>query len=294
MPDIPRHLLVGIDYGGGETPFIAEVDPTSVRVSPAIAAEIQKAGALHPQIKLMLTAEPVIEFATWNIKLLTGPALLSEAAPLKLYFRALSDTIGYGTGWISLAAINGMVVPTTMAGSKGKAATLGVTAHLTSSDGDTAPIQVGTASPTAVAPANFYCLGTVTITSALTGVTEASLAFGYKVAKNTGENGHAYPTLCYVTDQDGKLTAGLEGLAAASQARTMIGTAETTVTVSWRKLSQAAIPVDAGGYMVTAQKAAVHIEQISGNRPAALQLVGDLLATAFDGTDYLQFADVSE
>lgn len=288
--NIAKHLLVGIDYGGG---FIAEVDPTSVKLTPALAESIQKCGAIHPQIKLALTAEPVIEFSLYDIKALSTPALLSEASPLKLYLRCLTDTLGFGTAYISITCNTGMAVPTTLSGGRGKLATLGVTVHLTSSDGDTAPFTIGTATPTLAAPADFYCLGVVTLTTAVAGVTEASLDFGHKVTKNTGENGKPYPTLCYIADQDAKLTVTTESIAEATQARAAVGTAETTVTVSWRKVTQALLPANSGGYLITGQKAGVHVGQLQGGRPANNQLVADLQATAFDGTNYLQFADVA-
>jgi len=289
MSDIAKHLLIGLDYGAG---FVEELDPASVKVSPNIADEIHKAGALHPQIKLGLTAEPTIEFTTHDIKLLSAPTLLSVGSPVKVYFRALTDAFGFGTGYISLTATAGLAVPGVISGSKGKPATLTVTIHLASTDGDTAPVAVGTSSPTAAAPSKFYTLGVVTVTSNLAGVTEASLDLGYKIMKNTGENGKPYPTLVYATDQDAKLTATVEGLAEATQARLMVGTAETTVTITFRKLTAAVLPANSGGYLITAQKAAMKVGTVSGGRPATVQLAADLIATAFDGTDYLQFADV--
>lgn len=290
MSDIAKHLMVGIDYGGG---FIAEVDPSSAKVTPAIAEAMQKCGALHPQIKLGLTAEPTVEFSLFDIKALSTPALLSVGSPLKLYFRALSDTLGFGAGYISVACTSGLAVPTNLSGGKGKLATLGVTVHLTSSDGDAAPFTVGTASPTLSAPADFYCLGVVTLTTALVGVTEAALDFGLKVAKDTGENGFPYPRKCWIIDQDAKITTTVEGIAEATQARAAVGTAETTVTITYRKVTAALMPANSGGYLITGQKAGVHVGTLAGGRPATVQLVADLIATAFDGTNYLQFASVA-
>jgi hypothetical protein len=290
MADLAKHIMVGVDYGGG---FIAEVDPSSVKVTPGLAEAIQKCGAIHPQIKLGLTAEPTIELSFFDIKALSGPALLSVGSPLKLYFRALSDTLGFGTGYISVTCTSGMAVPTTLGGGKGKLATLGCTVHLTSTDGDAAPFTVGTTSATLSAPTDFYCLGIVTLTTALAGVTEASLDFGFKVAKDTGENGFPFPRKCWIADQDAKITTTVEGLAEATQARSAIGTAETTVTITFRKVTAALMPANSGGYLVTGQKAGVHVGTISGGRPSTVQLIADLIATAFDGTNYLQFASVA-
>lgn len=285
-----KHLLVGIDYGGG---FIAELDPNSVKLSPAIAEAVQKCGAIHPQIKLSLTAEPTIEVSFFDIKAISAPTLLSVGSPVKLYFRALSTTLGFDSGYISITCNSGMAIPTTMAGAKGKLATLGCTIHLTSSDGDTAPFTVGTSSATLAAPTDFYVLGDLTLGSAVTGLTEASLDFGLKVTKNTGQNGRPYPTECWIADQDAKLTATTESIAEATQARAAVGTSETTCTLTFRKATAAAMPVASGGYLITAQKAGITIGSIAGGRPATTQLAVDLIATAFDGTNYLQFANVA-
>lgn len=285
-----KHIMVGLDYGAG---FIAEIDPGSVKLTPALAEMVQKCGAIHPQIKLALTAEPTIEFSLFDIKAISVPALVTSGAPLKLYFRLLSTTLGFGATYISVAVTNGLAVPTTLGGGKGKLATLGITVHLLSADGDAAPFQIGTSAATLAAPTDFYCLGVVTLTTALAGVTEAALDFGHKVVKDTGESGHPYPVAAWITDQDAKLTVTTESIAEATQARAAVGTSETTVSVTYRKVTAALMPANTGGYLITAQKAGVHVGTLSGGRPATNQLVADLIATAFDGTNYLQFANVS-
>ena len=285
-----KHVMVGLDYGAG---FIAEVDPSSVKLTPGIKAQLEKCGAIHPQIKLALTAEPTIAFSLFDIKAIAAPALVTAGAPLKLYFRVLSTTLGFGATYISVTVTNGLAVPTALAGGKGKLATLGVTVHLLSADGDAAPFTIGTSSATLTAPTDFYCLGVVTLTTAVAGVTECSLDFGHKVIMDTGENGHPYPVTARIAEQDAKLTITTESIAEATQARAAVGTAETTVSVSFRKVSEALLPANSGGYLVTAQKAGVHVEALTGGRPATNQIVADLMATSFDGTNYLQFANVA-
>ena len=291
MADLAKHLLCAVKGAGS---MAAEVDPESVTLSPSLKQEIMAAGSIYPQIAINVTAEPVVEFTTSDIKMVSTLTALSVVSPLVLYFRALSDTFGYGTGYISMTMSYGMIEPVSITARRGQRSQLRVRVHLTSSDGDVSPVIVGTSSDTFVAPTDFYCGGVLTLGTAIAGLTDAGFEFGFRVSKNAGENGLPYPTLVWCDQpQAASLSASSEALAYSTQARMMQATNETTVSLTFRKLNTAGIPTNSGGYSITASKVNVTVRQVKGGRPASIDLAAACVATDFAGTNFLQFANVA-
>lgn len=291
MADLAKHLLIALKGAGG---FVAEVDPTSVKLSPGLKQEIEAAGSLYPQIAINLTAEPVVEFTTYDIKFVSTLTALSIGSPLSLHFRALSDTFGYGTAYVSLTMSYGMIEPVSISARRGQRSGLRVRVHLSSSDGDTSPVIVGTTtSGTVDAPADFFCPGVLTLGTAIAGLTDATFNFGFSLKKNTGENGLPYPTLIYGDAQAASLSATSEAIAYATQARLMQGANETTVTLTFRKLNTAGVPANSGGYLITASKANVTIGGVNAARPATIEIAAACVAVDVAGTNYLQFGNVA-
>ena len=106
-----------------------------------------------------------------------------------------------------MAATSGLVEPVSISASKGEPAKLKCRVHLTSTDGDAAPITVGTSSITLAAPTVYYTLGILTLGSAVGGVQRSTFEWGYEISKDTGESGLPYPVLLWSDSQSAKITA---------------------------------------------------------------------------------------
>jgi len=280
MADIDKHALVGISINGST---ISAIEPDSIQVSPNMQAALERGGEIHPQIGLTLTNEPMISFDTTKLD------LVSAATPIgvntvQLFFRAFSDGDGYGSGYISMSVSNGLLVPSQISGQSGQKATLSMEIHPTSSDGDSEPITTGTITGTFTAVSEVYTVGDATVGSALTGVQNVTLDWGYQIEKNTGENGKVFPTQAYVDNQQASLQVTTAQLSAASQNMINFGTAETTVSQTFRMLAEGGAPTVT--YTATLAKAFATIEQIS-NRPVTAQIN----AAGIESSDsYLSFA----
>lgn len=289
MAAIQKYVPVAVGIKGG---LISSMLPESVRLSPGLQSELHRCGAAVPQQAVVLSAEPVTEFITHDIALVSGLSALSAENPLTLYFAKLDDGGGQATTYLSIACTAGMVEPVQLSAQIKSRATLSVRIHHMSSDGDAVPFTVGTTAPTGPVKAPGYILGPVTFGSALGGGQSFSLDWGYQILKNTGESGKPYPTVCYCAQQEAMLTASIHDLAYATANRIHLGSIETTVTAQFRLLSAAAaLPANSGGYLVTAAKAQVTIDSIAGaDGPSSLELRAAVIE---DSAAYLTFAPVA-
>jgi len=287
MADIAKHTLVGIAVVGSD---LANVIPDSVKLSPGLQKLVESGGAITPTVIMTMLAEPVLEFKTNKIDLLSAPALVG-ANDIVLYFRAYDASAGLGAAYISMTIGTGLVVPVSLSCQAGQKAELTVQVHATSSDGDAVPVAVGTtAAGTLAVLSDFWTLGTVTLGTAVTGVSSFTLNFGYNVTKNAGEGGFPYPTQAYIDAQKATLAITCRQLAAATSARLNTGAAETTITAAFRQLAEGGIPN--GSYTVTAIEGMVSIDDVSGGAPSETSIMVDLACDVWAGTNYLAFATV--
>jgi len=183
------------------------------------------------------------------------------------------------------------VEPVTISGQVRQRATLALRVHHLSDDGDTVPFTVGTSAPIGQVAAPGYMLAAVTIDGALSGVQSWSLTFGYAVKTDRGENGKPYGIVAYSAKQDAVINVQLHNLEEATANRLHAGSTETTLTAAFRLLSAVnALPVDSGGYLITAAKAQVEVGGVNG---AEEESTLDLMATLLDAAgSYLTFGAV--
>jgi hypothetical protein len=287
MADIAKHALIGVSVPGTAQ---ANVLPDSVKLSPGLRKIVESAGAISPTAAMTLGAEPVIEFSTNKINLCNTIAALSGTG-LILYFKAYDAATGLGTGNVSVTIGAGLIEPVKLSGKAGEKADLAVRVHAVSSDGTTVPVAVGTTAATLTANSDFWMLGAVTLGSALSGVRSFDLNFGYSVAKNTGEDGYVFPTQAYSEKQAATMAIRCRQLAAATQALINTGGAETTISAVFDQLDEGGVPD--GTYTVTGQKGLVSIDEVAGGAPGEVGITVDLLASAWAGTSYLQYATVA-
>jgi hypothetical protein len=286
MADIAKHTLIGVGYSGTA---LANVLPDSVKMSSGLRKIVESAGAIHPSAAFTLGAEPVIEFSTNKVNLVSAPAAVSGTGII-LHFQAYDAATGLGTGTVSVTLAAGLIEPVKLSGKAGEKADLAVRVHGISSDGDAVPVTIGTTSGTMAVITESWMLGAVTVGSALSGVRSFDLNWGYSVQKNTGEGGYPFPTQAYIEKQASTLAIRCRQLSAATQALINTGGAETTVSAVFRQLTQGGIPD--GTYTVTATKGFISIDEVAGGAPAEVGINVDLLSTAWAGTNYLQFATV--
>ncbi len=287
MSDLSKHTQSGVTVNSTlESGIVRD----SVKASSNLRKIIQFAsGAILPSFGGSFGAAPVIEFATHNIKLLTAPAVYTSGA-LKLCFRAYSDAGGLGSGYISYVADKALFVPVTLAAQRGAEAVLTIQAYLLSSDGDTAPLTVGTTSDDLSVTQNIYTLGEVSLGSALSGVNSVNFDFGYQVVTNESQDGLNYPTHALVPRRQASMTVELEELAAASAARLLTGESATSgIYAEFRKLQEGGVVTDTGKATVTMAKALAEISNVAGGSPSSVSL---MLTPVDDGAgnDYVTFS----
>lgn len=288
MAAIDKYVPVALQVGAG---LIASFDPGSLRLSPALARELYRDGTYQPSQAVVLTGEPITEFSTPHIGLVSALTNLGAGEALTLFFAKLDDEGGQTTTYRSISCTKGMLEPVTLSAEKGRRASLSVRVHHLSSDGDTVPFTVGTNAPSGQVMYPGFMLGPLTVGTALAGVQSLTFNFGYNVMKDTGENGKPFPIKCYAPTQEAVLNATLHDLAFASADRMHKGSIETTVTAAFRLLSNAAaLPVDTGGYLLTVAKAAVLIDTIGGDENSS---TAEITASLLQNSGYYTMAEVS-
>lgn len=279
MADIAKHAPVGISVGGSA---ISAIEPGSVNVSPAVMALLERGGELKPQVGMTLASEPTITFQTSKINLLAAAAAIS-ASPVILYFRAFADDGGMGAGYITLTIAKGLIVPETLAAKAKEKALLSCKIFPVSSDGDAAAIAVGSTGATLTATADIWTVGGATVGTALSGVQDVEVQWGYNVVTNAGENGKVFPTEAYVDAEEARIMVTTAQLSAAVQNSLAFGLSSATVSAVFRKLASGAVP--SGTYTATLAKALATLESVAG-RPALVKInCGGVQATT-----YLSFA----
>jgi hypothetical protein len=266
MSDIARHTTWAASINGS---VLSSIIDNSLSINPALQkAMLAAGGSILPTLAATLTNTPKISFKTHDLNLVSAPTKITSVV---LVFRAYDEATGIGTGYISFTASKGLVVPMTMQGAQGQAAELSVDIHPVSSDGVTDPITIGTTSSLMGVHGDAYVLGDLTIGSAIAGIQDINLNFGYNIATNAGENGKTYPTLAYIDKQEAGLTVKTTAMSAATQARLNTGVNTADVSFSFKKLVEGGVP--SGSLTGTIKKALVQAEGITGGRPATCSLL---------------------
>ena len=282
MADIIRHTEWAIDINSSIKSNIVE---GSVQLNPSLQkAVLHAAGDLQPTTGVTLTNTPSMMFRTHDLDMISTPTVISSVV---MTARAYADNGGLGTGYVSYTMSDGIIIPVSISGSAGAPAELTVAVFPVSSDGDTAPITVGTTSKTLATHGDAYTIGDIGIGGAIAGISSIDLQFGYAVQSNAGENGKPYPTLAYYDRQTAAVTAATNQLSAATAERMLTGQSTTAITAVFRKLAEGAVP--SGTYTATMAKAIVEASNIQGGRPFTLQL---MITPIYDGVgdDYLTFS----
>jgi hypothetical protein len=285
MADIARHTQWGVSING-------VIESAIVENSVSVSSNIQKAvlyagGDIFPTLGATMTCAPTIQFRTRNINLVTAPAALSSTGVI-IACRAYADGGGPGTAYISLAIAKGLIVPMSISGSIGQPAELTVNVYGISTDGDSAPIAVGTTTAALGVHGDAHTAATVTVGTAIGGIQNINLNFGYSVKTNEGENGKSYPTLAYYDRQQAVLTASTTALAAATAAR-MTTAQSAAVSATFRKMQEAAVLTDTGAITITMAKAIIEAQSVQSGMPYTVQLA---TTPIYDGAgdDYLTFS----
>lgn len=284
MTDIARHTQWGISINGTSNHSI-------IAESVAVSSNIQKAilyagGNMFPSLGATLTAAPTIQFRTRDIKMLSTPSVLSGGGVV-LSCRAYAEGGGPGAGYISIAIAKGIIVPVSISGGAGQPAELTVNVHAISTDGDSSPIAVGTTSTALSVHGDVYTASELTIGSAVGGIQNINLNFGYSVKTNEGENGKTYPTIAYYDRQQAILTASTTALSAATAAR-MTTAQSAAVSALFRVLREGAVSTDSNGLTITMAKAIIEAQSAQAGTPYTVSLAATPI---HNGTnDYLAFS----
>jgi hypothetical protein len=287
MADIARHVGYGVSVNGSMVPGIVE---GSVSIDPQIAKAILYNDAeFTPSFGGLITNAPVIRFRTRKVTQMSAPAKIT--ANVILYLRACGDDGALGSGYISVTIANGLVVPMSIKGQAGQAGELEIAVYAVSSDGDTSPIALGTSSPTLPVHGDAWTIGAVTISSAVAGVQQLNMNFGYDVKTNAGDNGKPFPTLAWIDKQETTVEVITAAIAEATAAR--INTTQSlsagTITFIWRKLQEGAVPTESGARTMTITKCVVEVQSLSSGRPAQLRLLVTVILPSAGGT-YMQLS----
>jgi hypothetical protein len=288
MAGINKYALVAVGVAGG---VYSSVDPNSVRLSPELQRELYRDGGVRHKQAVVFGADPVTEFSTADIKLVSALSALDVDNPLTLYFAELDEAGGHSGTYVSIACQTGLVEPVSITAQTRGRAMLAVRVHHLSSDGDAVPFTVGSTAPADEVMDPGYVLGPAIVGTALNGCQSVTLNWGYNVKTDRGENGKPFGKIAYAPTQDATLQISIHDLAEATANRLHHGSIETTVSVQFRKLSNAAaLPVDSGGYLVTVAKAHVDVNVSGAEEEGTVELNASLLET---GGSYLTFGDVA-
>jgi hypothetical protein len=240
----------------------------SFKISSDIKTQMLYAGGeSYASMAATLTGKQTLGFDLYNLGIIVAPAAITSLTGCLI----AADELGsFGTGAISFAVADGIIVPVSISAAAGQEGKLSVMAYANSSTGTSEPLVIGT---TKTAPSvvedYVYTVGQVTIGSELAGCTNIDVQFGYEVKSNEGDSGLFYPTLHYVSRQEPVVTATLTDISAATQARLNYGQL-AAATVTFRKLREGAIPD--GALTITMTNASIKCSAVNGGQPGTVQI----------------------
>lgn len=279
MADLSRYTGAGASFNAVA---IAGIPEGSIEATSALQKLIARYdGNLNPTFIGTLVNEPMINFQTRNINWNTGPVKVSVASPFVAYFRAYDDEGSLGSTWISVTVSNGLLVPQALEASAAKEATMTWQLHAFSSDGETSPLTIGSASLTQPLHGDAYTIGNLSLGSAIEQIVDLRLTFNYNVSKNSGRNGLPFPTFAAIDQAEITIEATSEDLSEASQVRLNTGQNVTSaIALNFPKLLEGAIPTVTGQLTATCQEAIVEVQSLQGGKPGTARITATLIETA--------------
>jgi hypothetical protein len=265
-------------------------------------------GAADPTYAAVMGQRPTLTFTTTDIYAalssfgIDGTAISSGKVALQKL--AEGGVRSSSADHILLTIANGIVVPTTLNATQGAQATLSYTAHITSSDGTTAPITmtvnnlwsaITSAIGTSSGVANAFTLGPVSINgTTLDGVQNVSVDFGINVFV-ADSDGQPYPTFASIMTRQPVITFSTYDLELFNIWNDAIGVeaqSATDSTIEFAKLTEGGVRAATGSARLTFDEGIVSMRTIPANQGNAI--IGQCQYTpTHDGTNAIIVVDAT-
>jgi hypothetical protein len=221
----------------------------------------------------------------------SGLSAYSMAAGMDFYFQRIAHG-GTRTGSSTsqkLTAAKGILVPTSIDATDGAIAAINYESAVTSADGTTAPLTIGTGAtlPAHTATDQVYTVGPASINgTAIEGVQSIRISFGLQLIVKGGD-GHAYPTFAGIVRRQPTISIRSHDLSYLASSSYYAAQGSTDSLVYLRKVAKNGIRVadaTAEHLKFSVDDGLVTVRPFGG-QDGAEQMTEFLIQPTFDGTN---------